>query len=148
MDATAIEYIKILLDVLVAAILTLVLFVIARRAKKEQTFVGYKARSKDEKYAGYALLAIGIAIIAVSVYELVVILESDLYSRTLFGLSDISVTVGNQTTVIVSGEMLSLIFGTSFWLLIFGYGGRKIASLGLDLLRGTKIKLSRTQQKN
>ncbi len=145
MDASATEYIKILLDVLVASIITLVLFVIARRARKEQTFVGFKARSNDEKYAGYALLAIGIVIIAVSIYELVVILESDLYSKTLFGLSDITMTVGNQTTVIASGGVLSLVFGISFWLMIFGYGGRKLASLGLDMLKGSKVKLRRNK---
>jgi hypothetical protein len=143
MDAT--EYVKIVLDVSVAAAITLVLFVLARRARKEQTFTGFKARSIDEKYAGYAMLAIGIAIIAVSIVELVVLMESDPYSAMPFKLSDISMTVGNQTTVIASGHLLGLVFGVSFWLTVFGYGGRKFASLGLDLLRGRKIKLRRNR---
>lgn len=144
MDAT--EYVKILLDISVAAVVTAVLFVLARRARKEQTFVGFKASSHDEKYAGYALLGIGIVIIAVSIYELVVLLESGSFSREIpFGLPDISMTVGNQTTAIVSAQDLGLVFSVSFWLMIFGYGGRKFASLGLDLLRGRKVKLRRTQ---
>jgi hypothetical protein len=97
----------------------------------------------DEKYAGYAMLAIGIAIIVVSIVELVVLMESDSYSAMPFKLSDISMTVGNQTTVIASGHLLGLVFGVSFWLTVFGYGGRKFASLGLDLLRGRRIKLRR-----
>ena len=68
MDAT--EYIKILLDISVALVITVVLFVLARRARKEKTFVGFKKSSHDEKYAGYAMLAIGIAIIAVSIYRI------------------------------------------------------------------------------
>ena len=80
MDASATEYIKVLLDVLVAVVITAVLFLVIRRARKEQTYVGYKARSKDEKYAGFVLLGTGIFIILVSIYELVVLLEGDYYS--------------------------------------------------------------------
>ena len=141
MDAT--EYVKIVLDVSVAAVITLVLFVLARRARKEQTFVGFKTRSLDEKYVGYAMLAIGVAIIAVSIVELVVLMESDSYSAMPFNLSDITMTVGNETTVIASGHLLGLVFGVSFWLTVCGYGGRKFASLGLDLLRGKKVTLRR-----
>jgi hypothetical protein len=142
MDAT--EYIKILLDISVALVITVVLFVLARRARKEKTFVGFKKSSHDEKYAGYAMLAIGIAIIAVSIYELVVLLDGGSFSRDIpFGLPDISATAGNQTTAIVSAQDLGLAFSVSFWLTIFGYGGRKFVSLGLDLLRGRKVTLRR-----
>ena len=74
MDASATEYIKILLDVVVAVVITAVLFFIVRRSRKEQTLVGYKARSKDEKYAGFVLLGTGIFILVVSIYELIVLL--------------------------------------------------------------------------
>jgi hypothetical protein len=147
MDASATSYIKILLDVVVAVVITAVLFLIARRARKEQTFVGFKARSYDEKYAGYSLLAIGIIIILVSIYELLLILEGGYFSQTPFGLSDITVGVGDQVTTIISGQVLGLVFGISFWLMIFGYGGRKLASLGLDMLKGRKVKLRRTLEK-
>jgi len=144
MDASAIEYIKILLDVSVAAIITAVLFFIVRRSRKEQTFVGYKARSVDEKYTGYVLLAIGIVVIVVSIYELIVLLEGNYYSPIPFGLTDLQMTTGNQTTAVASGQLLGLGFGISFWLLIFGCGGRKLVSLGLDMLRGRAIKIRRT----
>jgi len=148
MDASAIEYIKILLDVSVAAIIAAVLFFIVRRSRKEQTFVGYKPRSVDEKYTGYVLLAIGIVVIVVSIYELIVLLEGNYYSPIPFGLTDLQITTGNQTTSVVSGQLLGLGFGTSFWLMIFGYGGRKLLSLGLDMLKGRAIHIRRTVKTN
>ena len=143
MDASAIEYIKILLDVSVAAIITAVLFFIVRRSRKEQTFVGYKARSVDEKYTGYVLLAIGIVVIVVSIYELIVLLEGNYYSPIPFGLTDLQMTTGNQTTAVASGQLLGLGFGISFWLLIFGCGGRKLVFLGIDMLKGKEVKIIR-----
>ena len=148
MDASAIEYIKILLDVSVAAIITAVLFFIVRRSRKEQTFVGYKPRSVDEKYTGYVLLAIGIVVIVVSIYELIVLLEGNYYSPIPFGLTDLQMTTGNQTTSVASGQLLGLGFGISFWLMIFGYGGRKLLSLGLDMLKGRAINIRRTVKTN
>jgi hypothetical protein len=144
MDASAIEYIKILLDVSVAAIITTVLFFIVRRSRKEQTFVGYKPRSVDEKYTGYILVVIGIVVIVVSIYELIVLLEGNYYSPIPFGLTDLQMTTGNQTTSVASGQLLGLGFGISFWLMIFGYGGRKLLSLGLDMLKGRAIYIRRT----
>ncbi len=148
MDASAIEYIKILLDVSVAAIITAVLFFIVRRSRKEQTFVGYKPRSVDEKYTGYVLIAIGIVVIVVSIYELIVLLEGNYYSPIPFGLTDLQITTGNQTTSVASGQLLGLGFGISFWLMIFGYGGRKLLTLGLDMLKGRAIYIRRTVKTN
>jgi hypothetical protein len=144
MDSSATEYIKILLDVLVAAIITVVLFFIVRRSRKEQTFVGYTARSVEEKYIGYVLLVTGIVVIVVSIFELIVLLEGNYYSPIPFGLTDLQMTTGNQTTAVASGQLLGLGFGISFWLLIFGAGGRKLVSIGLDMLRGRAIKIRRT----
>jgi hypothetical protein len=42
---------------------------------------------------------------------------------------------------VVSGQIPGLITATSFWLLILYFGGMKIATLGLDMLNGRKIKL-------
>jgi hypothetical protein len=144
LDPSATEYIKILLDILVAAIITAVLFFIVRRSRKEQTFVGYTPRSVDEKYTGYVLLASGIVVIVVSLFELIVLLEGNYYSPIPFGLTDLQTTVGNQTTALASGQLLGLGFGIPFWLLIFGYGGRKLVILGMDMLRGRAIKIRRT----
>ena len=141
MDVT--EYIKVLIDVLVAAVITTVLFYIARRTRKEQTFVRYKGRSRDEKYVGIVLLAAGIVVIVLSIFELIVLLNGNYYSKVPFGLTGLQMTAGNQTTDVLSAQLLGLSFGTSFWLMIFGYGGRKLVFLGIDMLKGKEIKIIR-----
>ena len=143
MDASATEYIMVLLDVAVAVIITAVLFFIVRRTKKEQILVGYKARSNDEKYIGFVLVGTGICVILVSIYELIVLLEGNYYSPIPFGLSGLQMILGNQTAEFLSAQLLGLVFGISFWLLIFGYGGRKLIFLGLDMLKGREVKIIR-----
>jgi len=147
MDAAAIIYILVFLAVLVAVVVTVVLFARARRVRKEQSLVGFTAISKDEKYAGYSLLTIGIIIIFFSIYEMLTLLTGGVSSTAPFGLSDISITTGGQATVVASGQILGIIASIFFWLLILTYGGRKIATLGLDMLKGRKIKLRRTLRK-
>jgi hypothetical protein len=141
MDDPAAAYIKILLDILVAAVITLVLFFLARRSRKEQSFAGFKSRAFDEKYAGYALLAIGIFIIIVSIYELLMLLNGDIYYNSPFVLSDVS--IAGQ---VVSGQVLGLFFAIDFWLTIFGLGGGKFVSLGLDMLQGKKVTIRQNIQ--
>ena len=141
MDATVTEYIKILLDILVAATLSIILLFIARRYRKEKTLVGYKARSRDEKYAGLALIILGAVFIVVSVLQLLMLINSNYYSAVPFGLTGIQATMGNQTTDVISAQLLGLGFGVSFWLMIFGYGGRKFVMLGFDLLRGREVRI-------
>lgn len=138
MDDPAAAYIKILLDILVAVIITLVLFFLVRRSRKEQSFVGFKSRSFDEKYVGCVLLVVGIIIIIVSVYELLILLNGNIYYNSPFILANIS--IAGQ---VVSGELLGLFFAIDFWLAIFGLGGGKILSLGLDMLQGKKVILRR-----
>jgi hypothetical protein len=138
MEDPAAAYIKILLDILVAVIITLVLFFLVRRSRKQQSFVGFKSRSFDEKYVGYVLLAVGIVIIIVSVYELLILLNGNIYYNSPFILANIS--IAGQ---VVSGELLGLFFAVDFWLTIFGLGGGKFLSLGLDMLQGKKVILRR-----
>jgi hypothetical protein len=138
MEDPAAAYIKILLDILVAVIITLVLFFLVRRSRKQQSFVGFKSRSFDEKYVGYVLLAVGIVIIIASVYELLILLNGNIYYNSPFILANIS--IAGQ---VVSGELLGLFFAVDFWLTIFGLGGGKFLSLGLDMLQGKKVILRR-----
>jgi hypothetical protein len=145
MDA-ATTYIVIFLAILVAVIVTAVLFVLARRTRKEESLVGFTAKSKDEKYVGYSLLIAGLIIIVFSIYEMVALLRGGV-SNMPFGLSDISMATGGQASVVASGQVLGLIAGIAFWLLILYYGGRKIATLGLDMLKGRKVKLRRSLRK-
>lgn len=141
MDDPAAAYIKILLNILVAVVITLVLFFLARRSRKEQSFVGFKSRSFDEKYIGYVLFSVGIVITIVSVYELLILLNGNIYYNSPFILSDLS--IAGQ---VVSGQLLGLFFAIDFWLTIFGLGGGKFLSLGLDMLQGKKVTLRRNIQ--
>jgi hypothetical protein len=134
-------YIKILLDILVAVVVTSVLFFLARRSRKEQSFVGFKSRSFDEKYVGYFLLLVGIVIIIVSVYELLILLNGNIYYNSPFVIANVS--IAGQ---VISGELLGLFFAIDFWLTIFGLGGGKLLSLGLDMLQGKKMILRRNIQ--
>jgi hypothetical protein len=145
MDAV-VTYIAIFLGILVTIVVAVVLFAFARRARKEETLVGFTAKSKDEKYAGYSLLIAGLIIIFFSVYEMVALLTGSV-SNVPFGLSNISMTTGGQTSVVASGQVLGLIVGIPFWLLFLYYGGRKFAVLGLGMLRGRKVKLRRSLRK-
>ena len=121
------EFRLLLLDILVTVVITLVLFFLARRSRKEQSFVGFKSRSFDEKYTGFVLLSVGIVIIVVSVYELPTLLNGNIYYNSPFILSNVSI-FGQ----VVSGELLGLFFAIDLWLTIFGLGSGKFVSLGLD----------------
>lgn len=140
MDASVVEYYKIILDIVVAAIISIVLLLLARRSRKEKTFVGFRKSPKDEKYAGYTLLAAGIAIMALSIIELIILLNSNFYSAAPFGLTGIQLSSETQTIDLVSAHLLGYSFGISFWLLIFSAGG-KMLSLGMDLHLGTQLKI-------
>ncbi len=141
MDNSAIEYYKILLDIAVAVIISAVLLIFARRSRKEKMVVGYQSPSKDEKYVGYALLSVGIVIIAISLFEVISILNSNFYSDLPFSLSGIQIISQQQTTDLVSGQLLGLVFAIPFWLLILVFGGGKMLSLGMYLTRGTQVKI-------
>ena len=56
MDAV-ITYIEIFLGILVVVVVAAVLFAFARQARKEETLVGFTAKSKDEKYVGTLCLS-------------------------------------------------------------------------------------------
>jgi hypothetical protein len=144
MDASVAEYFKIILDILVATIIVVTIVFLAKRGgAKEQKLVGYRHRKKDEKYAGYAIFLVGIVIIAFSVLELFLLIFSNYYSEIPLGLTAIQMTTGSQTTDLLSGQILSYVFGISFWLMVFGLVGVKFFSIGVDLLKGKKITLKR-----
>ena len=132
-NAAAAYYIVTFFSIVAVLIVTGVMIWLASRMRKEQTFVGFK-RSRDEMYAGYVLLAVGIAVIVVAVIEIMLLLTGQVAAP--FGLSYISLA-----GITMPGEILSVSYGVSFWLLILWAAGGKMASLGLDLLRGTTVKL-------
>jgi hypothetical protein len=148
LNAATTTYVLIFLAALVAFVVAVVLFYLGRRMRREQTFVGFTPRSKDEKYVGYFLLATGLVIMFLSIYEMVTILTSGVSSTAPFGLSELSPMTGDQSAFLIPAQILGTIEGISFWLVILVSGGRKIASLGLDMLKGRKIKLRRTLRKS
>ena len=141
MAASVIEYYKIILDVIIAVIIATVLFVLAKKTRKQKILTGYTKRTKDETYAGYILLTIGIAVMAISLLHLILLLTNNSYSNLPFGLTSLQLTSAYQTTDLISGQLISYIFGIPFWLTIFLFGGTKIFTLGTSLLRGTQIKI-------
>jgi hypothetical protein len=141
MAASVIEYYKIILDISIAAILATVLILLAKKTRKQKTLTGYTKRTKDETYAGYTLLTMGIVVMAISILQLILLLASNSYSDIPFGLSSLQITSAYQTTDLISGQLIGYIFGIPFWLLIFLFGGTKIFTLGTNLLRGTQIKI-------
>ena len=141
MAASVIEYYKIILDVIIAVIIATVLIVLAKKARKQKILTGYTKRTKDETYAGYILLTIGIAVMAISLLQLILLLTNNSYSNLPLGLSSLQLTSAYQTTDLISGQLISYIFGIPFWLTIFLFGGTKIFTLGTNLLRGTQIKI-------
>ena len=87
-NAAAAYYIVTFFSVLAVLIVTGVLIFLARRIRKEQTFIGFK-RSRDEMYAGYALLAVGIALVVTLIFTLFIghaKISPDNYPRLLSGI--------------------------------------------------------------
>jgi hypothetical protein len=141
MAASVIEYYKIIIDIIIAVIIATVLFLLAKKTRKQKILIGHTKRSKDETYAGYILLTIGIAVMAISLLQLIMLLTNNSYSNLPFGLTSLQLTSVYQTTDLISGQLISYIFGIPFWLTIFLFGGIKIFTLGTSLLRGTQIKI-------
>ncbi len=138
-DAT-IMYIMVFLTVLVVAIITLSLYLTVRKVRKEKSFVGYTPIPKDEKYAAYALLSIGISVIVISALEIVLLLTGRMVG-TPYNFADIPINLFGFLQFAVPAKILGLILGIATWLVILLYGGRKIASIGIDMLKCRKVIL-------
>jgi hypothetical protein len=78
---------------------------------------------------------------AISLFEVISILNSNFYSDVPFSLSGIQIISQQQTADLVSGQLLGLVFAVPLWLLILVFGGAKMLSLGLYLTRGTQVKI-------
>jgi hypothetical protein len=138
MESGVNAYIQILFDIIIAAVIATVLFYYGSRIKKEKSLVGFTSSSKEEKYIGYSLLASGAVVIVVSILEIILLLMGGVGSVQLFRLS--SINLGGLS---ISGQILGLFAGTSFWFMVFTLCGNKLLSLGFDMLRGRSIHLKR-----
>ena len=146
MNIAATMYLMIFITVAVAAIITLALFLLVRRVRKEKSFVGYTPVPKDEKYAAYALLATGVAIIAISIVEILLLLTGRAVG-TPYNFADIPINLFGFIQVAIPANILGLVLGIATWLVILLYGGRKIASIGLDMLKCRRVILKSAYKK-
>ena len=140
MNTASIMYILIFMSVLVVAIIAASLFLSVRRVRKEKTFTGYTPVPKDEKYAAYTLLAVGIAIIVISIAEILMLLTGRAVG-TPYNFADIPINLFGLFQVAIPAKILGLVLGIATWLVILLYGGRKIASIGLDMLKCRRVIL-------
>ena len=146
-NAATILYVMVFLTVLVVAVTTLVLFLFVRRVRKEKSFVGYTPVPKDEKYAAYTLLTTGIAIIAISIVEILMLLTGRAVG-TPYNFADIPINLFGLFQISIPANILGLVLGIATWLVILLYGGRKIASIGLDMLKCRRVILRKNYKKD
>ena len=111
-----------------------------------------KLKIKDEKIVGYILLAIGIAMIFFSVYEMVRVFTGASPPPNLFNFSDISIQMPEQAeeTLLVSGEELNKLAAMVFWYMLMFFimwSGGKIASLGVNMIREITVEVKEPMEK-
>ena len=111
-----------------------------------------KLKMKDGKIVGYVLLAIGTAMIFVSVYQMVQVFTGASPPPNLFNFSDISFSMPEQTekTLLISGEELNKLAAMAFWYMLMFFimwSGGKIASLGVNLIREIKVEVKEPVRK-
>jgi hypothetical protein len=83
MDAASTTYIETILAAIVVVVVAVTLFYLGRRARKEATFIGFQAKSKDEKYTGYSLFTAGMAITLFSIYQILALFAGGAVDETL-----------------------------------------------------------------
>ena len=111
-----------------------------------------KLKMKDEKVVGYVLLAIGIAMIFFSVYQMVQVFTGASPPPNLFNFSDIRLTMPGETesSLLISGEELNKLAAMVFWYMLMFfvmYAGGKIASLGVNMIREIKVEVKEPMEK-
>jgi len=111
-----------------------------------------KLKMKDEKIVGYVLLAIGIAMIFFSVYQMVQVFTGASPPPNLFNFSDIRLTMPGETesSLLISGEELNKLAAMVFWYMLMFfimYAGGKIASLGVNMIREIKVEVKEPMEK-
>lgn len=111
-----------------------------------------KLHFKDDKIVGYILLAVGVAMIFLSIYLMYTVFTGVSAPPAVFNLSDISLPgQEGSSIVLMSGEDLSRLASMGAWLTLMFfvlYAGGKIASLGISLVKEIKavVKLKEPKQ--
>jgi len=95
---------------------------------------------KDEKTVGYVLLAGGVIMIFLSIFEMIFVFTGGSPPPKLFNFSDISL----NSMLLISGQELDKAAGMAAWYVLMAFvmwGGGRIASLGVNLLREIRVEI-------
>ena len=95
---------------------------------------------KNGRIVGHALLAVGIAVIFFAVIEMILVFTGANGPPSLFNFSDISF----NGTLVVKGQDMNRASGMLAWFILMAFvmwGGGKVASLGVNLLREIRIEV-------
>jgi len=110
-----------------------------------------KWKMKDEKIAGYVLLAIGVTLIFISIYLMIAVFTGSSPPPKLFNFSDISMpTEKGQNTLLISGEQLNKLVAMTFWYILMffiAWAGGRIASLGINLIKEVRVEIKEPLKK-
>ena len=99
-----------------------------------------KLNWKNSRIVGYALLAAGVAVIFFAVFEMILVFTGSNSPPKLFNFQDISI----NGTLLLSGKNVNEGTGLLVWFVLMAFvmwGGGKVASLGVNLLREIKVEL-------
>jgi hypothetical protein len=102
--------------------------------------VKLKLNLKNGRIVGYVLLAIGIIVIFFAIFEMILVFTSSNAPPKLFNFSDIS----TNGTLLISGQNVNKASDMLAWFVLMAFimwGGGKIASLGVNLLREIKVEI-------
>ena len=104
-----------------------------------------KLKIENEKVVGYALLAVGVGMIFVSVYLMFSVFTGASIPPLLFQFSDLSFSVpgGSETVQLMSGENMNLMVAMGFWYILMFFvmwAGGKLATLGVSLIKEVRVE--------
>ena len=99
-----------------------------------------KLNLKNGKIVGYVLLAIGVILIFFAIFEMIFVFTGSNAAPKLFNFSDIS----TNGTLLISGQNMNKASDMLAWFILMAFimwGGGKVASLGVNMLREIKVEI-------
>ena len=99
-----------------------------------------KLNLKNGRIVGYVLLTIGVIVIFFAIFEMIFVFTGSNAAPKLFNFSDIS----TNGTVLVSGQNMNKASDMLAWFILMAFimwGGGKVASLGVNMLREIKVEI-------
>ena len=102
-----------------------------------------KLNLKNGRTVGYVLLAIGIIMIFLAISEMILVFTGSNAPPKLFNFSNIS----TNGTLLISGQNANTASDDLAWFILMAFimwGGGKVASLGVNLLREIKVEIKGT----